>query len=223
MSQVKAAHMTADRRWTLQAGLIYLLAIAAGALGLGLTGMANEAGPPAAAAGSETGFVLGAILVMVMAAACAGIALSLYPVLKRYNGRLALGAVFFRSVEAVMFLIAGVTLFFLLPSGGAVAEASAVRTLMAYVLGPLAFTAGTILYSVVFFRYRLLPRWLAVWGITAAVAHAAGALLTALAVITPWSPAHIVMNALSLQEIVLALWLTIRGLNTAAKKGFFFK
>jgi hypothetical protein len=47
----------------------------------------------------------GGLLEFVAAAASAGIAVSLYPVLKQRSGGLALGAVVFRTIEAVMYTV----------------------------------------------------------------------------------------------------------------------
>ncbi len=43
--------------------------------------------------------ILGAFFQFIMAAACAGIGIALYPVLRRYNEGLALGAAGFRIIE----------------------------------------------------------------------------------------------------------------------------
>lgn len=54
---------------------------------------------------NENQVIIGALFALIMAVACANIAIWLYPVLKKHNEALALGAVGFRIIEAVFFLL----------------------------------------------------------------------------------------------------------------------
>lgn len=54
---------------------------------------------------TETSVTIGALFEFIWAAAGDGIAIGLHPLLKKYNGALALGSVGFRVVEAVFVLI----------------------------------------------------------------------------------------------------------------------
>ncbi|MHB8131261.1 MAG: DUF4386 domain-containing protein, partial [Mobilitalea sp.] len=56
-------------------------------------------------AGNENKVLIGALLIFIMAVACAGIAFSLYPILKKYNDGLAIAAVGFRVIEAVLMTV----------------------------------------------------------------------------------------------------------------------
>ena len=49
--------------------------------------------------------------------ASVGIAVSIYPVLKKWNAGLALGSVFFRTIEAVMYIAGAVSLLSLVSIG----------------------------------------------------------------------------------------------------------
>ena len=54
--------------------------------------------------------MVGALFQIIMALACAGIAIGLYPILKKYNESLALGAVVFRIIENVFQIVAALGL-----------------------------------------------------------------------------------------------------------------
>lgn len=54
---------------------------------------------------NETQLALAAAFQLIAAMACGGIAIHLYPVLRKHNVGLALGAVGFRTMEAVMYFI----------------------------------------------------------------------------------------------------------------------
>src|SRR4030042_6050875 len=50
--------------------------------------------------------VVGALFQLIMAFACAGIAIGLYPILKKHHEALALGAVGFRMIENIFQIVA---------------------------------------------------------------------------------------------------------------------
>ncbi len=80
-----------------------------------------------------------------------------------------------------------------------------------------AWGLGALLYNLIFLRSRLLPRWLAGWGILAILLHLAGCLLALFEIIGPSSPLQVVLLAPSaLQELVLAIWLIAKGFDPAA-------
>ena len=58
--------------------------------------------------------MVGALFQLIMAFACAGIAIGLYPILKKHNESLALGAVGFRIIENVFQIVAALGLLSLL-------------------------------------------------------------------------------------------------------------
>jgi hypothetical protein len=57
---------------------------------------------------------IGALLAFIAAAASVGIAISLYPILRKYDEGLALGAVGFRLIEGVFYIIGVMGLLLLL-------------------------------------------------------------------------------------------------------------
>lgn len=214
-------------RWAARlAGVLFAIATVANLVGAavrpGLTGtdylgrLAAE--PDRVAAGS--------LLLLIAAFACAGIAVAMYPVLRRSATGLALGAVVFRTVEAVMYAVAIVSLLSLSTLGQASAAAEAAdRTALSVIgglllglrehaatVGVFAFCLGAFLYYTALFRSRLIPRWLSGWGIVAI-----GLLATAgvLALFAGRPVMDYVPMALPifLQEMVLAAWLIARGFS----------
>lgn len=125
----------------------------------------------------------GALLEFISAAASAGIAISLYPVLKKWNASLALGSVVFRAMEAVWYMAGVVSLLSLLTlsqqfTGAEAADRASLQALgdslldvrdQAALEGVLAFCLGALMYYYVFYQSRLIPRWLSGWGIAAII------------------------------------------------------
>ena len=164
---------------------------------------------------------------LVTALGAAGIAISLYPVLKERHPGLALGAVGFRVIEGVFYGIAGLGLVALLglgrgaPSGDISSvplisnSVGDVRDASYFVFGVVAFGIGAALYYSAFYLTRIVPRWLTVWGFGGLILIVATALVT-LFDGAPYSISgslQILAIPIALQEIVLALWLIFRGFS----------
>jgi hypothetical protein len=171
----------------------------------------------------------GGLLELIAAGTSAGIAIALYPVLKRCSGSLALGAVVFRAMEAVMYTVSAVSLLALLtvaprfthaaPADRAWVQAIGDALLAlreeALLAGVFAFALGAIMYYYVFYRSRLVPRWLAGWGVVAELLMLV-ACLSALFTRNPVTSYTILILPIAVQEMVLAVWLIARGFSAAA-------
>ena len=175
----------------------------------------------------------GAFLSLIGGACASGIAISLYPVLKKFNPVLALGAVGFRISEGVLrfisvsVLLSIITLSQLYVKAGAPdssyyqtlgALLSAVRLWVGSGVGQLlAFSIGCTLYYIIFYQTRLVPRWITVWGLVFGILGIVSTALVSTGLLAPFSTEHIVMVIPMLpQEIVLAVWLVVKGFNPSA-------
>ena len=175
----------------------------------------------------------GAFLSLIGGACASGIAISLYPVLKKFNPVLALGAVGFRISEGVLrfisvsVLLSIITLSQLYVKAGAPdssyfqtlgALLSAVRLWVGSGVGQLlAFSIGCTLYYIIFYQTRLVPRWITVWGLVFGILGIVSTALVSIGLIAPFSTEHIVMVIPMLpQEIVLAVWLIVKGFDPSA-------
>ena len=171
----------------------------------------------------------GAILLFIGGAAAIGIAISLYPVLRKYSECLALGSAGFRTVEGVFDFVGVLGLLILITLsqqfvGAGAPDSSYFQTLgvlsvsgfhwAVNVIKLMVFSVGCLLYYIVFYRTNLIPRWLSGWGVVAAIMTMLSALLTMYGLIAPFSTAQIVLNLPILpQELVLAVWLIVKGFN----------
>lgn len=172
----------------------------------------------------------GAVLLFIGGAAAIGIAISLYPVLSRYNEGLALGSVGFRIVEGIFDFIAVLGLLILISLSQQFVGAGAPGSSYFQTLGALTisgfhwatnvvklmvFSIGCLLYYLVFYRTKLIPRWLSGWGVVAAIMTMLSAVLVMYGLIAPFSKEQIVLNLPILpQELVLAVWLIVKGFKS---------
>jgi len=213
-------------------GILFIVATVAGLLGSGLMG--SIVGAPdylVQIAASKNLIVVGALLAFVAAAGSAGIAIALYPVLRKYNEGLALGSVGFRLIEAVFYIVGTLGLLSLLSLSQEYASAapqavstfqvlgtliSAVRVWAGFVLGVIAFCLGAAMYYYVMYQSRLIPRWLSAWGLVGLALLFSMTLLIAFGERTlgPSGMQVLLAIPLALQEMVLGVWLIVKGFNT---------
>jgi hypothetical protein len=177
--------------------------------------------------------LIGALLVLVMAVADAGIAIAAYPVLKKRNVSVAIGYFGARIVESLIFCVSAISLLLLVTLSHEFVQAGAPDATYFHTLGELllaardwaghvvldvaVFPLGALAFYYVLYQSKLVPRWLSGWGLIAAVLYWAASLLVMFALIIPLSTGHIVLQApLGLQEIALAIWLIVKGFNPSA-------
>jgi hypothetical protein len=211
------------------AGGLFITATVAGVASVPLLTFLTQPDYLTRASQSANQLVVATLLTIVMAFAGAGIAISLYPVLRRHSEGLALGSVVFRTIEAMAFLaVAGTQLAVLALSRKYVSAGApdiatlqavgavvlAVRTWFFAGVAALAFGLGALMYYWVFYRSRLIPRWLSVWGLIAIVLHLTSAVLVMFGN-DPFSATGLALNLpIFLNEMVLAVWLIVKGFSS---------
>ena len=221
--------MNTHKKTAITAGILFIIATAAALLSTPFLAPVNASNYLTAVSAQGNMVTAGALLAFIAAAASAGIAISLYPVLRKYNEGLALGAVGFRLIEAVFYIVGVIGLLLLLTLSREFVQAGApdvtyYQTLGALVLAGyhwsgnvgslLAFCLGALMYYYVFYQSRLVPRWLAGWGIIGAAMCMVAGLLVMFRVIGPMSTSQVVLALpIAAQEMVLAVWLIIKGFN----------
>ena len=180
---------------------------------------------------NENRVIIGAIFGLIAAFASASIAIWLYPILKKHHEDLALGAVAFRIIEGVLYIVAVIGLLSLLTLSREYVKAGAPDasffqtsgTLLVEVrawagqLGVIAFTLGAMMYYYVLYQSRLIPRFISGWGFLGVALSLATALLSIFGQIVPLSTVSILLNLpLAVNEIVFAVWLIVKGFNSSA-------
>jgi hypothetical protein len=221
--------MNPTRKIAVMAGVAFIVATAAVLLASPLLPGGTGADYLTGLAAQPKQVAAGVLLYLIGHVACAGIAVVMYPVLKRANAALALGAVVFRTLEAALYMVGDVCLLSLWTLGRRFTSAPAAdRALLqamgdalvsvrdhAALLGVFAVCLGAFLYYTLFYQSRLIPRWLSAFGIVAI------GLMTTACVLALFSGNRITSYVLLafpmlLQEMVLAVWLIVRGFSPGA-------
>lgn len=212
-------------------GILFILCSAAAILSI--VPLGSAVGAPvdfAMLAANDARVVWTALIEFVWAATGMGIAIGLYPVLRRFSPALAVGSVTGRVVENVFVLLGTLSLLVLLTvsqqavgSGAASAFQVSGDTLVAvrdWVHGFVAmipFGIGSLLYNYVLYRSRLVPWWLSGWGLVAVVLSLCAALYAGFTQQFGFTTVNSVLSApIGLQEMVLAVWLIVKGFSTPA-------
>jgi len=173
-----------------------------------------------------------AIIEFVWALTGAGIAIGLYPVIKKSSPALALGSVAGRLAEGVFVVVGALGLVSLLTvsqeavAAGSVGLASAVPVsnlvlaVREWVHGYVAlipFQVGAFMYYVALYRSRLVPRWLSGWGLAGIVLFVVSTLMAGFTQEFGFTTVNTVLNIpIGLQEMALAIWLIAKGFDQRA-------
>jgi hypothetical protein len=172
--------------------------------------------------------VLGVLLELANAVAYIGIAVLVFPILRQRFESMALWYVAFRVIEFVMQTLSDlsplslVTLSEEFVKAGAPAASSfhALGTLLlaerawAFQMVTIALILGAVMFYTMLYRSRLIPRFISVWGLIAAVCVIGTALLDMFG-IDPGSLEFLGVLML-LNELFLGVWLIVKGFNSSA-------
>ena len=214
------------------AGILYIVGTVAGILSKAVTYFpVHDAKDPLGYAADHSGAVAtGALLVLVMGLSLAMVAVVLFPVLRRVDEVLATAYLVIRgALEATTYVIVAVAWLLLVPladtmsAGSGTGSRAGVRlgTLVvdsdgASIVMSLVFSLGAAVLYVLLFRSRIVPRWIATWGLVAVPLYA-GAYLLAMygAVGISSATVNLLCLPMALQEMVLAVWMIARGFRPA--------
>jgi len=168
--------------------------------------------------------VIGTLFEFINDAAVIGIAVLLYPFLKRAGEGLALWYVGMRILEGGMFMIASAAVLSQLGLSDRAVDATSsdasrfedLRSLSIDqnagigIMATIAFLAGAILLYTLLYRSRLVPRFIAVWGFVA-VACVIAVNILAPDVTQASSAVLLLVVPMVANEFFLAIWLIAKG------------
>lgn len=175
---------------------------------------------------NENQVILGAFFVLVMGLALSMIPVVMYPIFKKYQKTLALGHVVFRGALETVCYIAIVLSWLLLitvshefvkagaPDGSYLQTLGALLLAVGEWIDPVSqiiFALGALMFYYLFYRSKLIPRWLSGWGLIGAIVTLTSALINLFGSAMDWMEFLLAVN-----EMVLALWLIVKGFDSAA-------
>jgi hypothetical protein len=219
--------MSADRITAILAGSLYFLGIIAGVLSV--VPVIDRPDYLVQISTHASQVTSGAFFQFLMTAGYVGMAVTLYPILKKYNESLALGYVGFRIAAAALIVIGVILLLLLLTLSQEFVKAGAPvsshfhtigeilrtgRDLVNHVGMILVLSMGGILFYVLLYQAELVPRWLSGWGLVGTAVTIVASCLFLFRVVSLMTSVYMAFP-LALQEMVFALWLIAKGFDSA--------
>jgi len=153
-----------------------------------------------------------------------------FPVLRKHSQTLALGYLVFRLFEAVLFVLVDITKLSLINVSQLYLTADSASRAMIESIGVtiqgwnewgwvfyvLIFAFGALIFYTALYQSKLLPRWISIWGLLATVLMVASAVLAMFEVTLPDAVFALLVVPIAVQEMVMALWLIVKGFNPSA-------
>jgi hypothetical protein len=214
------------------AGVLYIIGTVSGVLSkVWVLAPVRDADDPLAYA-AEHGhrIVTGALLVLLMGLALVFVPVVLFPILRRLDEVLAIGYLTVRgAVEATCYLISVVALLLLAPVSGVMSAGSGAGSPAGVRLGSLlinfeaidavtalVFCLGGVMFYALLYRSRIVPRWIAVWGLAGVPLYVAAYVLAMYGAIgTNSAELNLLVLPLAVQEMALGIWMIARGFRPA--------
>jgi hypothetical protein len=221
------------RKTAIMVGVLSIIGTVAGILSVALSGPArDEARYLVDVSANANQITVAALCVLLMGLALALVPIVLFPLLKKYNEVLALGYVVFRgALETVIYIAMTIGWLVLIALSleyvkAGTPDAAAFQTLGAILLAGIdatntiliiIFGLGALMLYTIFYQSKLIPRWLSLWGLVAIILHLTTAFLIMFRLAPTLSPVIGAINfPIFLQEMVMAVWLIVKGFNPAA-------
>ena len=215
------------RRIATIVGVLFIIGTVSGILSVLITGsIFDDPNYLHEIAANQNQIVIGAICVLTMGLSLTMVPVVIFPILKRQNYILALGSVVFRGALEGMIYIGMVISWLLLivlsqefVNAGA-SDASFYQTLGAILqesddlmnmVLQIVFSIGGLMFYYLLYISKLVPRWLSGWGLIASLPYIAWGFLALFGI-----DFGVLMVPLALLEMVLAVWLIVKGFNAEA-------
>lgn len=203
-------------------GALFLSAIVFYGVGNGLaTSVLGAPDSLSTISAHQTTLALGSVLMLLNCIVVVGLGVLFFPILESHGPRIALAYLASRIVEAVLLAVGVLFLLMILPIGQEVSVARALGSFainantMAYQIAMMSLGLGGILLGSLLFRSRLIPRFLAGWGVVGYAMLLTGAIAEIFGI-------HIGLILSipgGLFELGLAAWLIIKGFQPEAQLG----
>ncbi len=224
--------MLETRKTAIIVGVLFIIATMFYILGDAISGtILSSPDYLEAAYPGRTTVITGILVGLLAALAIALIPVYMYPLLKDHNQPFALGYAVFRTMEALLIVIALVGPFVLIDLSeaylsGALANSESLYSIGAtiesvsdwsFTFSITIFGLGAPMFYWMLYKSRLVPRFLSLWGLLGAIWMVLGIVLGLFeANPLPQPYAELVFTiAIAVNEMVLAVWLIARGFNTA--------
>ena len=226
--------MNTYRKTAIIVGILFIIGTVAGFLfKMVFTGsIQNDLNLLTQVAANEKQVIIGALFLLIMGLALALVPVMMFPILKKQNEALAVGYVVYRgaleTITTVAIVISWLFLTVLSQQYTAGApDASYLQTFGSLLLkgndtigtiSQVVFPLGALMFYCILYKSKLIPRWISGWGIIAAAWVLVMTAFDWFGISGSWSTTlvDILDFPIFFQEMVMAVWLIVKGFNSSA-------
>jgi hypothetical protein len=222
--------MNSARKRTIIAGVLYIIGSISGLLSIAPAVDASDYLLKASANANQV--LLEALFQYIWSIAYAGIAITLYPILRKHMESLATGFLSFRIIAAVLNIIGFIILLLLLSLSQEFVKAGTPDSSYYQILGDLlrsgrdfvnhiamilTSSIGGLMFYFLLYQTKLIPRWLSLWGLIGTLSTVFASLLIMFDKIDIITTTYFVLFLpLIILEMALAVWFIVKGFDPSA-------
>ncbi|MCJ7534260.1 MAG: DUF4386 domain-containing protein, partial [Anaerolineales bacterium] len=170
--------MDSNRKTAIIVGVLFITALVSSMLSGYFSGSIDDPEYLTAVSANEIKVLLGVLFQLILTASVVAIPIMMFPILKKYNERLALGYVVARIFEGFFDIVIAMSVLLLLTLSREFVKAGAPvasyfqtsRALLfavqdwSSVVENFPYCLGALIFYYLLYRSKLIPRWLSVWG-----------------------------------------------------------
>ena len=220
----------ANRRTAIIVGALFLISYAGVFIGSAVTGGVVDSDYLLNAFPDRAQLTMGTLIELVNDLAVIGIAVLLYPFLRKASEGVALFYVGLRILEGAFFMVAKVSTLALVDVSedylaAGTAEAASYERMgelalamrdAANVIATISFIIGGIALYYLLLRSELVPRFISIWGFVAIASLIAANVFGVPDLTQTFEPAMLLYLLIVANELFLAGWLIVKGFNAPA-------
>ncbi len=218
--------MNTNKKTARIVGILYIIGTAAGIISFVFWPSLDTPDYLANISVNENKVIIAALFWFIAAVAVAGIPIMIFPILKKHNEGLALAHIGARLVEGVIYIVDAISLLTLLTLSQKFVKAGvpddsyfqtsgtlliAVGDWSFPVFATLVFAISALIFNYLLYQSKIVPRWLSGWGFIGAI------LVFSLGILALYGHSLLILwIPIAVQEMVLAVWLIVKGFNPSA-------
>jgi hypothetical protein len=216
--------MDSNRKTAIIVGVLFITVLVSSMLSGVFSGSINDPDYLTAVSANENQVLVGVLFQLSLTASVVAIPIMMFPILKKQNESLALGYVGARIFEGFFDAVIAISLVLILTLSRKFVEAGAPDASYFQTSGALLlalkdwssvpenfpYGLGALILNYMFYQSKLIPRWLSGWGLVGGTLMLAMGLLRMFGYSVTFLALPILLN-----EMVLAVWLIVKGFNSS--------
>ena len=199
-------------------GLLFVIAMASSILSGEYLDEVPDTGSVSYANENQSKLKTGAFFLVTLAISVVSIPFMMYPILKKQNSILAKGYIVARAFEGAFDLLLASIPLRLSALGTLIhldAENISLRLLAlndwSSIIENIPYCIGALILYYTLYKSRLIPNWLSIWGMIGALVFLSSVPFRLIYTVPEW--VLVLALPLVVNEMVLAIWLIIKGFN----------